>query len=221
MQYIIRYATILPEITGKWDSPAWRQAETLEVSLFRSESSNHRPYTCARLLYNNNGIFGIFKVEDRYTRSIRTQYGDPVCKDSCVEFFVQPKPDRGYFNFEFNCGGVMLSSFISDPQRTENGFRDFIRLPHADGGLVPIFHSMPTIVEPEIVGPTNWTLEFFIPFKLLEKYVGRIESISKQTWNANFYKCGDETSMPHWAAWSPLKDLNFHSPECFGKIVFD
>ena len=27
-------------------------------------------------------------------------------------------------------------------------------------------------------------------------------------WRANFYKCGDDTSHPHWAAWSPLKKVN-------------
>jgi hypothetical protein len=219
--YTIRHAKTLPDIKGSWDSPAWEQAETLEISHFRPESSDHHPHTCARLLYDKRGVFGIFRVKDRYVRSIMARYGDPVYKDSCVEFFVQPKPDKGYFNFEFNCGGIKLCSYITDPERTENGFKDFIRLSESEGRLVSVFHTMPQIVEPEIIDPIVWILEFFIPFKLLEKYTGPVENINKQTWNANFYKCGDETSHPHWASWSPVKELNFHLPECFGTMEFD
>jgi hypothetical protein len=39
-------------------------------------------------------------------------------------------------------------------------------------------------------------------------------------WRANFYKCGDDTSHPHWAAWSPVDELNFHLPRCFGRLGF-
>ncbi len=58
---------------------------------------------------------------------VRTQDMDDIWKDSCVEFFVQPKPGRGYFNFEFNCGGAMLGSHITDHERTSDGFRGFER----------------------------------------------------------------------------------------------
>jgi hypothetical protein len=45
-------------------------------------------------------------------RSVATQYQEMVCYDSCVEFFVQPEPHLGYFNFEFNRGGTMLIYYI-------------------------------------------------------------------------------------------------------------
>jgi hypothetical protein len=44
--------------------------------------------------------------------------------------------------------------------------------------------------------------------------------MSSQSWRDNFYKCGDQTSHPHWASWSPVDDLNFHLPRCFGTICF-
>ena len=217
-QYIIRPAVIKPDLTGKWDGPAWDQAETLELIHFRPEGTDHRPETALRLLYDQAGIFGIFRVEDRYVRSIHTEYLSPVYKDSCVELFVKPKPDRGYFNFEFNCSGVLLCSYIIDPARTSEGFRDFVKLPEADGKQVPIYHSLPAIVEPEIKEPVTWLLEFHIPFSLLEKYVGTLGKVSGQSWSANFYKCGDETSHPHWASWAPLPEKNFHAPDCFGTL---
>jgi hypothetical protein len=66
----------------------------------------------------------------------------------------------------------------------------------------------------------TWTLEFFIPLELLEKYVGSVGNVRGSEWKANFYKCGDETSHPHWVSWQPVPKLNFHMPECFGTVMF-
>ncbi|MBM4464175.1 MAG: hypothetical protein FJ014_01170 [Chloroflexi bacterium] len=244
MRYTVRYATIRPELTGKWYGEAWTQADTLEIAHFRPESSDHRPQTYARLLYDEDGLFGIFLVKDRYVRCVHTGYMNAVYKDSCVEFFVQPKlevrdwrleignptssiqhptsnSDRGYFNFEFNCGGSLLCFYIVDPTREPGGFKDFTPLPEEDGKQVAIYHSTPQIVEPEITVPTEWLLEFFIPFALLEKYVGPVGHVCDQEWRANLYKCADDTSHPHWASWAPIDELNFHLPRCFGAIRFD
>ncbi|MBI5848556.1 MAG: carbohydrate-binding family 9-like protein [Nitrospirae bacterium] len=219
--YIVRSAAIMPDLIGQWDGPAWDRAETLELIHFRPEGVGHRPETAVRLLYNPDGIFGIFKVRDRYVRSIHNEFLSPVYKDSCVEFFVKPKQDSGYFNFEFNCSGALLCSYIIDPTRKAEGFQDFVKLPEEDGKQVLIYHSMPEIVEPEITEPVTWFLEFFIPFSLLEKYVGSLGKVKGQPWRANFYKCGDETSHPHWVSWTPLPEKNFHLPDCFGEILFE
>jgi len=60
---------------------------------------------------------------------------DPVYKDSCVEFFVKPKPDKGYFNFEFIAVGTLLCSYITDPERTREGFREFVSVPEEEGAV--------------------------------------------------------------------------------------
>lgn len=220
MDYTVQYANIRPDLTGDWPGPAWAQAETLEVAHFRPESSDHRPQTRARMLYDADGLYGIFAVADRYVRCTRTAYLSSVYRDSCVEFFVQPVVERGYFNFEFNCGGAMLCSHVVDPTRTADGLADCTRLPEADGVQVRIYHSLPPIVEPEIVDPIAWVLEFSIPFSLLSGYVGPIGDVGNQVWRANFYKCAEDNSHPHWASWSPVDELNFHLPRCFGTLRF-
>jgi hypothetical protein len=219
--YIVRFAVLRPELRGSWDGPAWMQADMLELAHFRPEGSRHRPKTFVKLLYNAEGIFGIFRVEDRYVRCVHTRYGDPIYKDSCVEFFVKPKADKGYFNFEFNCGGAFLCNYITNPDRTPGGFREFVRIPEEEGRHIIVDHSLPEIVEPEIKDGVTWTLEFFVPFGLIEKYIGEIGDVAGSQWKANLYKCGDETSHPHWASWQPVPKLNFHTPECFGAIRFD
>jgi hypothetical protein len=209
-----------PEFKGQWESPTWEKAPVLEISHFRPESSDHRPLTRAKLLYSIEGLYGIFRVQDRYVRCIHRRYQDPVFNDSCVEFFVQPVSDKGYFNFEFNCGGALRASYIEDPVRTGSGFRSFKRLTKQDGRQVLIYHSLPPRIDPEWDEETTWYLEFYIPHQLMEKYIGSVNINPGTVWRCNLFKCADQTSHPHWAAWSAVDDLNFHLPHCFGKIEF-
>lgn len=221
MNYLIRCSKLCPDMTGAWDSPAWQQADTAVLSHFRPEGSSHRPNTLVRLLYNAHGIFGIFRAEDRYVRCVRTAYMDEVYKDSCVEFFVHPGQGRGYFNFEFNCGGALRCSYIIDPARAGSGFKDCIHLTPDDGRMISVYHSLPSVINHEITEPVTWVLEFFIPVELLEKYAGPLGQIAGRQGRGNFYKCGDETSHPHWASWTPLDSRNFHLPRCFGMLEFE
>ena len=87
--------------------------------------------------------------------------------------------------------------------------------------LVKVYHSMPDVVDPEIEDQREWTLEFFVPYALLEQYVGPLGDVAGQTWHGNFYKCSHaDDAHPHWAAWSPAEILNFHQPRCFGHLHF-
>lgn len=220
-RYRVHFTAHPPSLDAQWDEASWSRAETLDVQHFRSESSAHRPRTLARLLHSPEGISGIFRVEDRFVRCLRTEYNSEVWKDSCVEFFAQPKSGRSYFNFEFNCGGAHLCSHIVNPERTPEGFKEFTRIPPEIGRTVRVRSSLPKLVDTEITDPLTWTLRFFIPFALFEHLVGPLGDVGGQTWRGNFFKCGDETSQPHWAAWSPVDELNFHLPRCFGEIKFE
>jgi len=220
VSYLIKFAEKKPAMTGSWDRPEWSRAGTINIASFRPESKNHRPTTRVKLVYNRDGISGLFHVKDRYVRSVHTKHQESVCQDSCVEFFVRPKFDKGYFNFEFNCGGTMHLSYIRDNTRTSKGFKDFHMLAASELRHVEIHHSLPKVVEPEITKRTDWTIQFFVPFFLMEKYVGKIGFPAGQEWRANFYKCADHTSHPHWASWQRLSELNFHMPQHFGAIKF-
>ena len=240
--YHVRRAPERPALQGRWDESAWRTAELLHVAHFMTApgASDHRPETQAKVTYADDGLFVFFKVIDRYVVCRHTEFQSRVCTDSCVEFFVQPKPDRGYFNFEMNCGGALLVSYIEDSTRTPTGFKKFTKLPPETDALIPRYHSftpppailaprLPAVApcddgSPEVSEPVEWRVEYFIPFCLLEHYVGTLGKISGQTWRANFFKCADESSHPHWASWAPLDpDFagGFHRPDKFGELRFE
>jgi hypothetical protein len=218
--YKILFTLQIPEMQGLWDGAFWRKAQPLFVGCFRPEGSDHRPRTFCKLFYNEQNIFGIFRVEDQYVRCIHPRFQSDVWKDSCVEFFVRPKNGEGYFNFEFNCGGALLAAYVTDPTRAGCSLKKYIPLTPDDDQQIQRYASLTPIVEPEITKPVVWTLEFSIPLIVLEKYVGQIGTLKEKIWHANFYKCGNETSRPHWASWTPLSARNFHDPSSFGQIEF-
>jgi hypothetical protein len=220
-EYGIKYSAKKPSLTGDWNSSDWSCTETAELLNIRPESSSHHPQVKARLLYTPEGISGIFCVVDKYVICKRTQPMDQVWRDSCVEFFVKPGVGIGYFNFEFNCIGVLHASYITSPLRTEGGGREHSLFTIEDCHEVKTCCSLKETTEKEISDPVTWTLQFFIPFKVIEKYAGQINTDLLDGWTCNFNKCADDSSNPHWITWAPIKELNFHAPESFGKLIFE
>ena len=204
-------------IDGSWDGPAWRAVPALPVSRFMGDAPAHQPDTQVKLLYDHDAIHVIFKVEDRYVRAVHGHQG-PVCRDSCVEFFFVPGGDTstGYFNLETNCGGNMLFHHQIQPR----GKSTTIARPDCD--RISLYHSLPSKVDPEIGEPVTWTLQYRLPVDLLARYAPFVPPACGVRWRANFYKCADETSHPHWLTWSEVHrpSPDFHVPEDFGELIF-
>lgn len=223
MEYTIRSASG-PLGTPSLDDGLWAAADTLTVSHFPWEDSGHRPVVTARVLYDDAWLAVRFDVEDRYVRAVAENFNDSVCLDSCVEFFVAPSADPAqdaYFNFEVNCGGtVLLHRCLSTAEREAGQERP--PLGDEEGALIQMATTLPKIVEPEITEPTTWTVEYHVPWPLFTKYFDVAIPQSGTTWRANFYKCGDRTSHPHWGSWAPVgtERPNFHQPAFFQPVHF-
>lgn len=224
MQYVVHRASASPTLADPWSSEdVWATADVAEVRHFHAKSSDHRPVTRCKVMHHENALHVAFQVQDRYVRCVHERYQDMVSRDSCVEFFIEPMPGRGYFNFEWNCGGAMLLYFIEDPTRVPDAFfRKFTPVPAAIAGRVRTTTSLPPRVEPEITEPVTWTLRSVIPVGLFGEFLGPLGDLSGQRWRGNFFKCGDQTSHPHWASWSPIGEvLRFHQPQFFAPILFE
>ncbi|MBI2438581.1 MAG: carbohydrate-binding family 9-like protein [Lentisphaerae bacterium] len=218
MEYLIQRAARRPSLKGQWDEPAWQAVPAAELRHFLAQSKSRHPQVTAKAVYQDDGIFIFFKVLDRFVRCLQTSYQGSVCKDSCVEFFVEPRAGSGYFNFEINGGGTLLLHF-NEPLHAAAVRRHLV--PWKLGSQVKIYHSLPRTVDPEIEAATEWRVEYFIPWTIFEHYLGPLGPIPGQVWRGNFYKCADLTSQPHWLSWAPLgPELNFHLPQFFAPIRF-
>lgn len=207
-------------IDADWSKPAWKDIAPLTLEYYMGDEPAHQPKVQAKIAYDDKAVYVIWRVEDQYVLARRTKHQQPVCLDSCVEFFFTPAAGDprpvGYFNLETSCSGIMW--FSANFRDRKGG-----QLPPEDLAQVTIASSLKGPIDPEIAKPTTWTLEYKIPISLLQKYAEVARPAPGVAWRANFYKCADETSHPHWLTWSPVTWVApaFHIPKFFGELVFD
>lgn len=216
--YEVERLTAPMKIDGNWDKPQWSRSQEMKVERVMGPVQAFMPTVRAKMMYDDNHVYVIFRVQDRFVRSVATEINGRIWEDSCVEFFFAPDVTNpmAYFNLEINCGAVPLFHF-KDPAKPG------APLPSIDDiKKIEIVGSMPKTVDPELNKPTVWTIEYKIPIPMLERYAGVQRPAPGITWNGNFYKCGDKTSNPHWLTWSEVGNPtpNFHLPQFFGRLKF-
>jgi hypothetical protein len=219
--YTVKKCFTPPALSAAWDSPDWSRAEVLSIAMpiVGVAAYKHNPQVACRLLHDDHHIYGLFQVHDRYVRCVTTKHNEQVCRDSCVEFFVEPPGGKGYFNFEFSGNGTTLLYHIREAS-LEKGISNFSPVSEEDVSDLEIFHTLPAIVDPPTDTPITWRLGFKIPLALFARQTGTMPDFT-QKWHANFYKCGGSTEYKHWLTWQPLTVCNFHQPDKFGKLTFE
>jgi hypothetical protein len=215
----IRSSDRSPDINADWNKKFWQKADIVRLKNHMGEAPSHFPGTQVKLKYDSDNIYVIFRVKDHYIRAIAKDTNGRVWEDSCVEFFFTPGPDvsRGYFNLEVNCKGIFLLQYHKNNGK-DQGFVEI-----KDAGQIEISHSLNQDVENEITEPVTWYIEYKIPFSILSNYIQTDKPEPGTRWRANFYKCGDKTSHPHWLTWAPVNypAPRFHLPEFFGWLEFN
>ncbi len=194
----------IKKIDGPITDQSWELAEVAKVDYVPCNNRYPYPYqTSAQLLYTDEALHVRMQTNERPLTALANKRNDPVCKDSCMEFFLSPDgDDKRYFNFEINPLGTLLLYRCSN-------------------------QSEPTIPqEPEsilniksVITSDSWTLTYQIPFSFILRYFNKITDVAY----GNFYKCGDESAVTHYATWNPLtcEEISFHRPEFFGKLIFE
>jgi len=210
-----------PALDSAFDGADWQASDATALTYYWDRHDRtHRPRVRVRVVYDDANLYVMFTCDDQWVRSIQTEDQSPVSTDSCVEWFVEPKLGEGYFNFEFNAGGAILLYHIrpesdGSPKVTTEVETSWLR-------QVACYHSLPAVVDPEIVEPVTWRLAFRVPMALMEAYVGPIQRGQEVVWRGNFQKCASRTSHPHFVTWAPIPNgYSFHSPEDFGTLLFD
>lgn len=197
------------------DTVAWQALPRLAIDRYLWLGNGYEPEVEARAGYSDAFLYVRFAVREARVRVRHTELQAPVYKDSCVEMFIDPFPDKGlgYLNFETNAAGALLLGF--GPGR--HGRRR-VRPDELEGfrirGSVPGAWDGP-------VATGAWSVAYRVPQGLFRGLYGDVlrPGIAGR---ANFYKCGDETEVPHYGAWSPPSTAvpDFHRPESFGRLVF-
>ena len=196
----------------------------ISARLDESETRNHaaevnwkeypyKPDVAFSLGYTNNELLLKYYITENWFKAEKTETNDMVCEDSCVEFFVSPDDGGIYYNLEFNGIGTCLMGAGTDRY---SGSR-------ADPGVVAKIRRQTSVGKDPVsekTGKFSWTITIAIPFEVL--FHNKIVELKGKTFRANFYKCGDKLSTPHYITWNPVgtERPDFHQPNYFGLLRF-
>lgn len=171
-------------------------------------TEGYSPEAYAQLIYVEGRGFALrMTAMESDPTAVYTKYDEPVYKDSCLEFFVNfNTANNKYMNFEMNSNGAFLAAV-----RTERANKTPINM------LAPL----PKVKANKEDG--CWTVEVFFSNDFIGKTFGKFCFSRGESFKGNFYKCGDETPIPHFGMWSPVDSdkPDFHRPEFFGTLTVE
>lgn len=164
-----------------------------------------------RIAWCPEGLALHYKVNEQSVRARYATDGGKVWTDSCVECFIRNAADNTYYNIECNCIGTLLMS-MGDGRHNRQPVAPELKkrvLRWASLGNEPF---------EEQCQPTLWEVALVIPTCVFEGAPLIIEEGAVLC--ANFYKCGDELSVPHFVSWNAIQapHPDYHRPECFGQL---
>jgi hypothetical protein len=183
------------------------------IGIVNWEAFNYKPEARFNIGYSDNEIFLKYYITENFVKAEKTGSNQMVCEDSCVEFFVSPGNDGIYYNFEFNPIGTCLlgcGTSRKDSARADVSVIDRIRR-KGSSGIKPFGEKK---------GEILWTITIAIPINVFYKH--NLQSLEGRSFRANFYKCGDKLTQPHYLTWNPVgtEKPDYHQPEFFGTLKF-
>jgi hypothetical protein len=209
--YLKRLNTELRDISN-YD--AWQGIEEIKIEDYLWMENQYCPEVVVKACYSDEYIYVKFLVFETKVKATYLNVGDPVFKDSCVEFFINlfPKETEEYFNIELNAIGTIKMGYGIKRNRKYLNASDL-----SDMKVVASIKQPVTGLH----GSDYWELYCAIPIKVLEKISNK--KFKGDDAIGNFYKCGDETEFKHYGVWNLIENSkpDFHLPEYFGKIIFD
>ncbi len=174
---------------------------------------DYRPTVDFCIAHDDIRIYLHYRVREKSIRAHTNAPNGEVWKDSCVEFFISPTEDDHYYNFEFNCIGAIRLSSGQGRHNRQKATNELLSQIH-------VVASLGSDIFTEKTGDFTWELSVSIPVACFFEH--HITHLSGLRCTANFYKCGDDLSTPHYLSWQPIDTPNpdFHTPRFFKQLIF-
>src|SRR5436190_10899511 len=72
--YLVKKLGTAMNIDGKWDKAQWKAVNAVELTNYMGQIPPFRPTVHAKMMYDEDNLYIIFQVNDRYVRSIVEEY---------------------------------------------------------------------------------------------------------------------------------------------------
>jgi len=203
----------MPVSISKADHILETQTVSNRINILNWENFTYRPKVNFRIGHVQNEIWLKYEVNEKHILARETKINGDVYKDSCVEFFIS-FDGKNYYNFEFNCIGTIHLAYGPGRENRKLVNPETIK-------KIAIESSLGSQPFEEKTGNFDWEMMIRIPVECFA--FDQIKSLNRLKATANFYKCGNDTSEPHYLTWNPVKTEkpDYHRPEFFGRIYFE
>jgi len=190
------------------------EIEPLKIETINWEAFPYLPEVSVQIAYNDDELFLQYKVSEQSVKAVVNESNGRVWTDSCVEFFLSPEGNDFYYNLEMNCIGTALLGFRKKGEPTTHASADQI-------ATIRRISSLGNIPFAEQKKQTEWQITVAVPWTVFFRH--NLKPASGTKMRGNFYKCGDELSVPHFVSWTKIKTDKpaFHMPEFFGGLEFE
>ena len=173
-----------------------------------------KPEVSFKIAHNGEYLFLRFFVEEKEILAKVTEDNGPVWTDSCVEFFMLIGDKPYYYNTEVTCIGTALLGYRKDRDSAV----------HADQAIMKQIKRYPSLGTDPInkeQGNFEWNIIVAIPVSAY--WNSGLKTFKGMKAKGNFYKCGDDLTVPHYLSWNPIstENPNFHVPQFFGEMQFE
>jgi hypothetical protein len=190
------------------------EIESLKLEVVNWEEFPYHPEVFVQIAYSDDELFLQYRVNEQSVKAEITKNNGRVWTDSCVEFFLSPEGNDVYYNLEMSCIGTALLGYRKKGEPTV----------HATDEQIATIRRISSLGESpfaERKEQTDWKITMAIPWKVFFKH--ELMSVSGMKMRGNFYKCGDELTVPHFVSWTKIKtpQPSFHMPEFFGGLEFE
>lgn len=184
-----------------------KKTQQFQLEHFLYYTDGYEPKTTVELSVDDDGFEVYFKSYESPLRAVETEHNTMVCRDSCVEFFVQfdPLHTQDYINFEMNPNGAIYCA----------------KGPVWENRVLIEPHIIETLGRRVEIHEEYWEAWLTIPLSFVQREFPKYEHKSGAVIKGNFYKCGNRTIRPHYGCWKYVEwsSAGFHRPEYFGEIV--
>ena len=202
------------KITGDGSSDVWKKAEWIKLVPQGSNSIEYE--TKVRVLYSGTGIYFFFSCKDEKLTTTMKADNLNLWEEDVVEVFLWTSEDFPvYFEYEISPADYELPIMVPNYKGKFLGW-----LPWKYDGDRKIVHATSSIGGEKKSGGkvSEWTAEFFIPFKLLNP-LPQVPPVSGTKWRANMYRNDYDKGPAHYS-WQRTTG-SFHDYKNFGTFVFE
>ena len=180
--------------------------KVFKIDNFPWDGKGYKPETTVEMSYDDTEYDLYFETNETDIKAVQKKHNTDVHLDSCVEAFIQFLPDKddSYINFEINPNGAM---------RCAKGINRYNRVEYPES----VINNFKIKTQ---VDKNGWKVWFKIPVEFIKKEYPQYVHKEKKRIRANFYKCGDNTKIPHWGCWNNIDcdHPDFHLSGFFGEI---